>query len=271
MAKDRIDVKISSEARLKKKLRDMQRHSAKFTNIVETISGWSEMGWKPVIFGGFVRDLFVLGSRNYPRDVDVVITNKSNQEIEPNLNSWVKRRTSLGGFHLQKGKWNFDVWGLEDTWAFQQHPGLFSTPSDLPKTTFLDVEAIAVEILEGGRIGQIYQHGFFSAIEAMRVDLNWEENGNRPLAAVRALSIALKLKFTLGLRLAGYVLEVANSEGIQALIDAQVRHYGTVRLGQFVLVNLLGNIAAGISSGSDSVPLTLGSKQLNLWSELLQA
>ena len=115
MAKAHISAKISDEGRLKKKLRDMQRHSAKFTNVVETISGWNEIGWTPVIFGGFVRDLYVLGSRNYPRDVDVVITNKNNLEIEPNLQSWMVRRTSLGGFHLQKGTWNFDVWGLEDT------------------------------------------------------------------------------------------------------------------------------------------------------------
>src|SRR5947209_776588 len=124
--------------------------------IFAVLSEWEKNDWHPYLFGGLLRDILVFGIRNYPRDVDIVLANGSIREIERKFQHEIRRKTRFGGVQLELRRWHFDVWPLEMTWAFLNNKSLEPTPANLPKTTFLNVEAIAVSIERDGSIGNVF-------------------------------------------------------------------------------------------------------------------
>jgi hypothetical protein len=52
----------------------------------------------------------------------------------------------FGGLRLRRMEWQCDVWPLELTWAFIHDKVRAPDFADLPRTTFFNLEAIAVEV-----------------------------------------------------------------------------------------------------------------------------
>lgn len=116
-----------------------------------------------------------------------------------------------------------------------------------------------------GAVGQIYQSGFFESIRTRMLDINFEENPYPPLAAVRAILTAHKLNFAIATRLSAYILRVAGNESLDSFTNAQLSHYGQVRLSRTKLVQVLRALEAAIRRNEPWMTESAQSKQYELW------
>lgn len=219
--------------------------------VMSALSDWQRNGWHPYLFGGLLRDIFILGKSQHPRDIDVVVSGEAEQEFDKNVSPYIRHKNRFGGLRLELSRWQMDVWRLEKTWAFQTNHGLLPSPENLPRTTFLNVEAIVVSIEEGGKLGNIYEHNFFHAIRTKTIDINLEDNPYPALATVRALATAVRIRFALSSRLAKYILDTTDRMGIAGLISAQETHYGQVRFRKSELDSLIRYLGARLERFPD--------------------
>jgi hypothetical protein len=102
--------------------------------------------WPAYLFGGVARDLLRCGLKAEVRDVDIVLDGGVFPQVEQTMAAYLKRRTRFGGLHLEHQGWLFDMWSLGSTWAFREGFVSGADFADLPKTTFLNIEAIVVEL-----------------------------------------------------------------------------------------------------------------------------
>mgnify|MGYP006285231427 CR=1 FL=1 len=220
--------------------------------VLDTFAGYPE--WDAHVFGGFPRDLMVSGIDAVPRDLDIVLAKDCIAEVETELSKHVERTTRFGGLHLSLRGWDVDVWSLEQTWAFRSDDRFNVAFEDLPKTTFLDVDAVAVSIT--GDSPHVHEHGFFDAIRARTVGLNYRPNPYPALCAVRALDIARRLDFSLDAELVSYILETVRRHSTSALIEAQESHFGGVRLQSPALNRMIRTLQERHGTGRGSVRLS---------------
>lgn len=198
-------------------------------------------GWEAVIFGGVLRDLVFYGPAKRPRDVDIVVDCSSEQ-----LRSWLSdfsyKTTRFGGFKLEFKKWNFDIWPLEDTWAFATGH-MAPTFDNLPKTTFFNIEGIAAQLnTTPGRKRTLYSFGFANAISSRILDINFEPNPFPQLCIIRGLLTALRYNLLVSTRLGRYMTEKGDKSEIKEIVQTQFKHYGIVRLRAKDIVLCLDNI-----------------------------
>src|SRR5712692_641684 len=168
----------------------------------QVVSTIQNREWKAVLFGGVLRDLSLFGPAERPRDVDIVVDGVSQLELEKTFEEWIVRRNRFGGLHLRVDKWMIDIWNVAATWGIVELE-LIPSFNELPKTTFLNVEAIAAELTTvRGQERRLYSHGFFEAIAARVVDINLESNPFPALCVIRSLLTAARLNFEISHRLA---------------------------------------------------------------------
>jgi hypothetical protein len=235
---------------------------------ITVLKDWESRGWAPVLFGGVVRDLFVLGSRRYPRDIDVVLSNAGTDEVIGEFSGEDYRQNRFGGLHLNVARWSFDVWPLSKTWAFTTDASLSPSAENLPKTTFLDVEAIAVTLDGPNKIGQIYSNGFFRSVMERSIDINYARNPYPSLAAIRSIMTAYKLHFQISRRLAEYITLTISEAGIRSLVDAQEQHYRRVLFREADIGEIFKHFVNQLASDDRprvNLPERYWPRQLGLW------
>ena len=172
----------------------------------------------------------LFGGRAVPRDVDLVVQSSDSEALTRILSGFVRRRTRFGGYVLGNNGWRVDVWPLEQTWALREGLVRSFDPDGLVRSTFLNIEAVAVSLRPQGRTGRVvYDNGFFESIREAVLDINLEENPYPELCIVRSLISAASLNFSLSARLAGYIHSHSRTIGIDSLLEVQVRHYGFIR------------------------------------------
>jgi len=186
----------------------------------------------PVLFGGAVRDLMSSGRGARPRDLDLVVECAGVEDLTDALHASAlpMRRTRFGGVRIHAGTLPVDIWPFKDTWAIRKGIVRAGGIHDLPRTTFLNVEAIAVQMGSPRGGPRIFEHGFFSAFESRTVEINLEENPFPETCVVRALVTAKRLGFVVGPRLASFVVRHAQALSHRDLLEIQLGHYGRVVL-----------------------------------------
>lgn len=214
---------------LRRRIRRFLSNKAEFRRPLSVILRSMSESKQPVFFfGGLLKDLMVLGPAATPRDVDIVVSSVT-EEMTSLWATQVKRRTRFGGVHLDSKGWLVDVWQVSDTWAFKQ--GFFHGCSfeDLPKTTFLNIQAVVAEVNpRPGKGRRIYSKGFFEAIKSRTIDINFEENPYPSLCVLVALLTAAKLSFSMSSRLARYVLYHTRTLELDEFLEIQRSHYGRI-------------------------------------------
>src|SRR5882757_4862769 len=184
--------------------------------------------WEAVLFGGTLRDLMLYGPGHSPRDIDIVISNVDADQIAASFMDCSSRRTRFGGLHLEYRGWLVDVWSLHDTWAIKNSGKFRADFDDLPRTTFLNVEAVIADLVPSrGKSRNIRDSGFFDAISQRLLDINYEENPFPTLCVVRSLITAARLRFSISRKLCKYLLHHAERVSPEELVDVQIKHYGT--------------------------------------------
>jgi hypothetical protein len=237
---------------------------APLTNLLRRIA---EQRLDAVLFGGTLRDLMRYGPAKDPRDVDVVVDGASVEQLASMFRDVLVRRTRFGGLHLNTKGWMIDIWPLSDTWAVRERRAGTGDFEALTRTTFLNVEAVTIELKIGHQHRKIHSSGFFEGHRSRVLDINLEENPFPELAVVRTLITAAKLRYSLSKRLANYVLRYAGRTPLEQLVSVQLHHYGTAWLDENRIHSWTETLRAQLATGSDiRVPITKAT-QLTLWPE----
>ncbi len=202
--------------------------------------------------GGAVRDL-LLSNNGTPRDLDIIVGYVSREKLATLFSNNVKGTTGLGGLKLQVKDWSIDMWPLQDTWAFKEGKVSGKGFSDYPKTTFLDIDAIAIELFSTRRQKRkIYSKGFFEAISSKTIELNFEDNPEPAKCIVRALQVAKKYNFAIGPKLARYMASYTKRMGIEELAGIYQRRYVSARVTAEKLRNCMKIIETQLQTSSKS-------------------
>jgi hypothetical protein len=208
-------------------------------------------GWSAALFGGSLRDLVVGRAPVAPRDFDVVVAGVTVEALEEVFATHVRRRTRFGGLHLLVEGMPFDVWPLEQTWAFQACPGLDRSFAMLPRTTFLNVEAVAAEITGPGS-GMIHEAGAFAAVLSRTLEINLEPNPSPLQCVLRSLTTAARLGYAIGPRLAHYLAAQGAAVGAEALAGAQQPRDADLTWGADDFRNRLDALTDWVSTRGDT-------------------
>src|ERR1051325_4599844 len=223
-----IDAKITKlERRLRKRVELLLNGRAKQRKtLVETIRHLKSCELPAFIFGGTLRDLMVYRMPFIPRDLDIVAETVDNPRFESLLRKHVCIKNRFGGYHLNVQGWQFDLWGLADTWAFKERLVSDISFERLPKTSFLNIEAIVVRIdTEPFKVRELFSHGFFEAFLQRTLEINLEDNPFPSACVLRSLIWASRLRFAIGPRLANYLVHYGTAVDTDELGNLRWRHY----------------------------------------------
>ncbi len=204
--------------------------------------------------GGAARDILL--SHNYnpiiPRDLDIVLKYADLNKISDSFVNGVKRWNCYGGVSIQIKDLSLDLWKLSETWAFKKKYVEVKSFVDFPKTTFLDIDAVAVQLFKEKRQKRkIYSKGFFEAILKKTIEINLEDNPNPAMCIIRSLRIANKFKFAIGPRLAHYMVSYTNQMEIEELAEIYQNRYASARVTTEKLYNCFKSIKTQIRTSSN--------------------
>ena len=219
-------------------------------------------GCSAYIVGGVLRDLMTHGDSAKPRDIDIVFDGTPPDKVEYLLWNHSRRKNRFGGLHLKVRDCDFDMWSLRDTWAFRNRKVSQVGISQLPQTTFLNIDAIVLKLEKNGE-DRIYSHGFFEALSNRTLEINLEENPFPETCLVRSLLLASKLQFDVGPRLARYIALHSRKMSLQELERVQKAHYGSVEFDVADFQGCFKRIRRELSKSKDS-PISLPQRQFKL-------
>jgi len=249
---------------------DESRRRTGAESLRSALQTFRKQPWDSYIFGGLLRDLAYYGAYSaFPRDLDIVVNDESIDAIADAFGKSEEDRNRFGGLALDFDGWKVDIWALEETWAFKQQPSFFKGAKAieaLPKTTFLNVEAIAVELNPSpGQARKIYEHNFFDALQQQTLDINFELNPYPDFCLLRTFLTAFELRFALSFPLLQYIWDHVQDDDIDSLVDRlvalQSENYGTVRLSREWLRKSIREIGNHLGTGKE-VPLHLSTLPL---------
>ena len=152
------------------------------------------------IFGGILRDFAFRNFSNPKSDIDIVINPAKRDCVFNILNNFCYSKNKFGGYRIKdKGIKDFDVWFLEDTWAFKNKI-IKKKPSfeALLDTTFFNVDSI-LYLYSFNRF--LTYENYFSDLENKLLDIRLEENPNPLSSFVRAIYLSNTLNLKVGRKL----------------------------------------------------------------------
>ena len=190
-----------------------------------------EYGESAFLCGGAVRDILLYGRQSAPRDLDIILAYLPENHVESLLKTYEGRRTKFGGISIKVLDWNLDIWSLMETWAFKERLVRGFCFADFPKTTFLDIDAVAIELFtKKGCARKIYSKGFFEAMLNKTIDINFEENPYPAVCIAKSLAYALKFRFKLSRRLAEYIIRYSEQIGAEEIANIFQKRYGNIKI-----------------------------------------
>lgn len=243
--------------------------------IARTFRDLRESKAHAVFFGGTLRSLLLarmsprrMTRLGRPRDIDIVVDGIDLEDLRIRFASMVSRETRFGGLQLKRLNMQFDVWPLNRTWSFVHDKTPTPTFSDLPYTTFFNVEAIAVDVwAEPGSTRSIYSGNdqFFEGMLTRTIEINREDNPFPVLSVARSLIMASSLDFAIGPNLARYLATHGPAISISEFENIQQKHYGRLRMAPDSMCELIDEIRRQVDRG-DVVPFKIpASRQLMFW------
>ena len=187
------------------------------SNVLKVLKKVGETG-QVLIFGGFLRDLALSGSRDFASDIDAVVAGCDSTELSHTLSrmNLSPTRNKFGGYRLSVGRWKLDLWCLETTWAFRHGHVEEPSPTNLVKTTFFDWDAITFD-LESQNF--LCLDDYLTRLHDRVLDINLSANPNPIGNIVKAFRYCEKYDAALSSRLARYICDQLSAHGAQELSD----------------------------------------------------
>jgi hypothetical protein len=179
------------------------------------------------IFGGLIRDLALGRSRDFSSDVDVVLKGMPKNVLARHLAPYEAIRNSFGGFRVQLGRWVFDLWTFETTWAFAKGLVEGHELADLLRTTFFNWDAALFELTDEQLI---VSPSYFEELDARFLAINLRQTPNEFGAAVRALRLIAEGRVAVEPDLAEFLYAQILAHGIDDMAAADSKRVGRRRL-----------------------------------------
>ncbi|MGG0304186.1 hypothetical protein ABEY59_26445 [Bacillus albus] len=200
-------------------------------NFIEELTNVGDL----LFFGGSIRDICLFPDNPpLPRDFDIAIKFKDKNKFELITRKYSNRRNRFGGFKFKIGNMEFDVWDLENTWAFN-NTNLQASEENLAKSVYLNIDGIVYNFNKS----KIYDELFRTSINACKLDVNLEENPQVELNLLRALVFKdkykeeYKLNFSSNLkRIFKKYLADESVELVDNLYNLQCTHYNKDHLSK---------------------------------------
>ncbi|MRT10719.1 hypothetical protein GJV07_00240 [Enterobacteriaceae bacterium RIT711] len=171
------------------------------SNFIEALSMHAHV----YIFGGMIRDIGLFGHNGFSSDIDLVFhgsRHKLYQALE-SLNIPHFTENKFGGFRLTHSRMDYDIWSLEDTWAFREDVISLHNIDSLLHTTLMTWDAVIYDI-NAKKI--ITQPNYFQDLINRRLDLVLEKNPNEKGSVVKIIrTIYGKNAATLGGKLCAFL------------------------------------------------------------------
>ncbi len=180
------------------------------------------------LFGGFPKDIYFKRHKAIPRDIDLVVLQNDLKVLLDEFKGYRVEKSRFGGVKIKFKGIDVDIWPLAKTWAFENGSVRMTSVDSLSKTTFLNIESIAIELYPKENTRRVVTDGFLEATKEKVLELNLEDNPFPELNIARALYAAKKLKYAFGPRLLTYMamnLEHCSEDEILRIYE---RKYGTV-------------------------------------------
>ena len=228
--------------------------------VYATLMQMRRYGGNVFLCGGACRDFLLGKGRVVPRDLDIIVRYVSTDDLVRDFGDCVRDRTRYGGLSIQARDWEIDVWPVSETWAFK-HAGVpGSGLCDFGKTTFLNIEAIAVQLFtRRGRRREIYSNGFFDAMLERVIEINFDRNPYPARCVLKSISLATRYDFALGPRLARYIEHHAARIGVGELLEIGRNRYLSSDIDASTVGRWLRSISEQLESRNDD-PVRLSSK-----------
>lgn len=181
-----------------------------------------------LFFGGSIRDICLFPDNPpTPRDFDIAIKFKDFNKFEEVIKNYDFRINRFGGYKFNVAKIEFDVWNLENTWAFK-NTNLQASEENLAKSVYLNIDGIVYNFNKS----RLYDELFKTSISAGKLDINLERNPQVELNLLRAIVFKdkyrekYKLIYSNKLRnVFKKYLDENPTELVDQLYDLQVGHY----------------------------------------------
>lgn len=202
------------------------------SNALKFIEELSNLG-DLLFFGGSIRDICLSdGLPLMPRDFDIAINFREADQsyIEVLMKQYDHRKNRFGGYKVKISNIEFDIWALENTWAFK-NTDLLPSEENLAKSVYLNIDGIVFNFNKS----RLHDEVFRNSIINSKIDITLEENPQIELNLLRAIVFRdkYKLKFSNKLKevFKGYLDEEPDSL-IENLYELQNSHYKNVYLSK---------------------------------------
>ncbi len=179
----------------------IQRQSVKRPALGATLNAVSEKLPETVIFGGMLREFSLGNAKNFASDIDLVSL-ASSKEIFHAIKQFDPIKNKFGGYRFYVEKQLYDLWALEDTWAFKEGLVKGQSFTDLFKTTFFNLDSAFFHLTnENCFLSEKYEDWCNNSL----LELNLEENPSPASMTKRALKLIFNKNLAVGPKLAQFL------------------------------------------------------------------
>lgn len=215
---------------IKEKLRqDFYNIMAQYPEAARLLDNLSTKG-DLLLFGGAVRSYYENQYETLPRDFDIVIKTEADaSEIEHLFCKVEYRKNRFDGYKVFVDGLEFDIWTLENTWAFKQKK-VPAKEENLSETVFLNVDSIVYNISKNA----LYDERYKESMQTKILDVVLLDNPYPELNLLRALIFKKKYRMMFSPNLMKYFKELVSKNHYFnfKLYELQASHYGKAHLSQ---------------------------------------
>ncbi|MDR4318642.1 Uncharacterised protein [Niallia circulans] len=201
----------------------------KYSETLEFVERLSETG-ELLFFGGAIRDIFIKNEQ-YPRDFDIAVKFKDELEFNKLIKNYEYKRNRFGGYKIKVSGIDFDIWDLNNTWAFK-NTELKPSEENLAKSVYLNIDGVVYNFNSNSLYADLLRDSLIKA----ELDISLEKNPHVELNLLRAL--VFKKKYNMNMsnklkRVFRFYLDSLKEENlISNLLEVQITHYKTEKISE---------------------------------------
>lgn len=196
--------------------------------LIDSLSTYGEI----LLFGGAVREFNDSKFNIVPRDFDIVVKKyNKNINLDNLLNEFSYKKNRFNGYKIQADSLEFDIWEIENTWAFKEKKVSCSEEdyiAKLPDTVFLNIDSVVYNITKQ----QVYYNRYKEAMKYKVLDVVLTDNPYIELNMLRAILFKKKYNMKFSARLVKLLHNFINENDdyLDKIYEAQFNHYDTCKI-----------------------------------------
>lgn len=189
------------------------------------------------LIGGILREYDIEKKIENIRDIDTIIDIKDNEKWNQFLRDYQHKVNVFGGYKFVLDGIKFDIWKIEDTWAFKNNV-INVTPDkyveNLQYTVFLSSDSIIYDVSNK----KLYDELYVKSKRTKILDVILEENPYIELNILRAIIIKHKYNMNYSEKLRRIMMKEYNKNQellIGRLLQIQHNRYNEILISEYEL------------------------------------